>query len=69
MEATAEGAPGGFVSSDPNGSLPAAYVVGGGFAGIEAARQLAEAPVRVTVLERPRPPDFVADPEEEKEEG
>lgn len=40
------------MSSDPNGSLPAVYIVGGGFAGIEAARQLADAPVRVTLLDR-----------------
>jgi NADH dehydrogenase len=32
--------------------LPKVYIVGGGFAGLSAARALAEAPVDVTVIDR-----------------
>ncbi len=35
-----------------DGAQPRVYIVGGGFAGLEAARQLAGAPVQVTLLDR-----------------
>ena len=38
--------------SEESESLPSVYIVGGGFAGIEAARQLAGMPVQVTLLDR-----------------
>src|SRR6476469_7021963 len=35
-----------------NPDLPRVYIVGGGFAGIAAAKALAKAPVRVTLVDR-----------------
>src|SRR5207302_6762315 len=36
----------------PSGMTPHVVVIGGGFGGLEAARRLAHAPVRVTLLDR-----------------
>ncbi len=40
------------MDSHSDDSRPSVYIVGGGFAGLEAARQLAGAPVQVTLLDR-----------------